>query len=228
MATLSSPSCPAHPSSPRRGRHTFHPLHVKALLRQAQALAGLSMHRQALHAYEEVLKVRPVRGGGGRERVSHVCRRPVGSPASSPVLAQAQPCPLPAYAPPHSDRMRATPSPPFASLHHLTLTAGPRPHFCPAGSPILRRPSPGECGASCPPRYLPCPPCPPPSQLDPAHADARLGLQSSEHSLLESVVQGLHLERRSLPPPAPDLRIAMLPQSTPMHRMRRGGGAGGA
>ena len=58
------------------------------------------------------------------------------------------------------------------------------------------------------------------SQLDPAHTSARLGLQSSEHSLLESVVQGLHLERRSLPPPAPDLRIAMLPQSTPMHRMR--------
>ena len=58
------------------------------------------------------------------------------------------------------------------------------------------------------------------SQLDPAHTSARLGLQSSEHSLLESVVQGFHLERRSLPPPAPDLRIAMLPQSTPMHRMR--------
>ena len=40
-----------------RDQHSYHPMFIKGHVRQGQALHGLGMHRQAICAYEQALKV---------------------------------------------------------------------------------------------------------------------------------------------------------------------------
>ncbi|GAX85622.1 hypothetical protein CEUSTIGMA_g13037.t1 [Chlamydomonas eustigma] len=57
-------------------------------------------------------------------------------------------------------------------------------------------------------------------KLNPDNIDARVGLERAHQAMLRSVLQGENLERRALPPPAPSLRIASLPHSSPAHHIR--------